>query len=73
MKYLGVNISDVSKDDKDISNQMRNLYSRGNCIIKHFRNCSDDVKTQLFKSYYNSFYCCHLWSSFNVESLRTLE
>ena len=48
-KYLGVTISNDSKDDCEIAKQCRNLYARGNTVISNFRNCSDDVKFQLLR------------------------
>ena len=38
-KYLGIIISDLRKDDRDISKQMRSLYARGNSLIKNFKQC----------------------------------
>ena len=72
-KYLGVHICTDLKDDVAISNQCRNLYSRGNMIIRNFKHCNDHVKKQLFQSFCTSIYCASLWSSFNVESLRRLK
>ena len=50
-KYLGITICDNRQDDEAVASQIRGLYSRGNALIKHFRYCSDDVKTLLFKTY----------------------
>ncbi len=71
-KYLGVIMTSDSKDDCHISKLLRNLYSRGNGIIRNFKSCSHEVKLQLFKSYCTSFYCFHLWCNFNAESLRRI-
>lgn len=71
-KYLGVLISSNMKDDPEISNQCRNLYGRGNIIIKNFKQCSDEVKCQLFQSFCTSFYCVSLWSVYTAESLRRM-
>ena len=60
-KYLGAIMTSDSKDDCDISKLLRNLYSRGNGIIRNFKSCSQEVKLQLFKSYCTSFYYFHLW------------
>ena len=56
-KYLGVIMTSDCKDDCDISKLLRNLYSRGNSIIRNFKSCSEEVKIQLFKTYCTSFYC----------------
>lgn len=62
-KYLGMIICDNKQDDKSVASQIRGLYSRGNALIKHFKYCSDDVKSLLFKTYCSSFYCCQLWAN----------
>ncbi len=72
-KYLGVEITTGFKDDMSIRCQMRNLYSRGNMIIRNFRNCSDNVKGHLFQSFCTNLYCSTLWCYFNVETLRCLK
>ena len=46
-----------NKDDEAIAAQILSLYSRGNMLIKNFSNYSNDVKCQLFKTYFSSFYC----------------
>ena len=72
-KYLGVHIATDQKDDRSIRQQCRNIYSRGNTIIRNFKHCSDAVKCQLFKSFCTSFYCASLWSCYTIESLRHLK
>ena len=71
-RYLGVFLSSKQSDDDSIQKEMRSMYSRGNVLLKKFRTCSDDVKTQLFKSYCSSFYCSSLWTSYKLSSLRAL-
>ena len=72
-KYLGVHIATDQKDNGSIRQQCRNIYSRGNSIIRNFKHCSDVVKCQLFKSFCTSFYCASLWSCYTIESLRHLK
>ena len=72
-KYLGVYISNELKDDASIRHQCRNMYGRGSMIIRHFTQCSDAVKCQLFQSFCTSFYCASLWSSYNIETLKRLK
>ena len=72
-KYLGFHIATDRRDDRSIRQQCRNMYSRGNTIIRNFKHCSDAVKCQLFKSFCTSFYCASLWSSYTIESLRHLK
>ena len=71
-KYLGVILCEEQKDDLDIQRQIKSIYCKGNILIKRFKNCSDDVKIKLFKSYCTSFYCAQLWSRFKQESFRKL-
>ena len=61
-KYLGAFICDNLSDDKDIKRQIRSVYTKGNLLIKKFRNCTSEVKVKLFKSYCSSFYGCNLWA-----------
>ena len=72
-KYLGVFISNDRKDDLDVRNQTRNLYSRGNIIIRNFSKCSEQVKCHLFSSFCTSFYCAPLWHHCTIESLRRMK
>ena len=72
-KYLGVKMCDSQRDDDDIIQQLRGVYTRGNMLIKNFSQCSVDVKCQLFKSYCSSFYCSQLWHSYSTESIRRLK
>ena len=67
-KYLGHIMCDDNKDDDAVASQIRGLYSRGNTLIKHFKYCSEDIKSLLFKTYCSSFYCCHLWSNCSADS-----
>ncbi len=72
-KYLGVFITCNQKDDISIEQQMKNVYVRGNMIIRNFKHCSESVKCQLFKSYCTSFYCSPLWCYNTMESVRRLK
>ena len=67
-KYLGHIMCNDNKDEEAISSQIRAIYSRGNAIIKHFKYCSEDTKSLLFKTFCSTFYCCHLWSNCSVLS-----
>ena len=71
-KYLGVHINEYLCDDKDISRQMKAVYSKGNTLIRKFNNCSQDVKVQLFQSYCTSLYCSSLWSQFKSSTFKQL-
>ena len=69
-KYLCVTISYDSKDDWEIAKQCRNIYARGNTVISNIRNCSDDVKCQLFKTFCSTFYCSPLQKNYSKEVIR---
>jgi len=72
-KYLGIHVTTCLKDDTDIRYQCRNVYSRGNILIRNFKRCNDQVKCQLFQSFCTQFYGAPLWSCFNIESMRLLK
>ena len=72
-KYLGVTITSNMNDDAEIKNQCRNIYGRGNMIIKNFKHCDENVKCQLFQSFCTSFYCAPLWTIFSNESVRRIK
>jgi hypothetical protein len=71
--YLGVIISSDDSDDMSIEKQRKNLYARGNFLLRHFRQCSDDARTLLFRSYCTSFYCSPVWCNFKSCTMRTLK
>jgi hypothetical protein len=61
-KYLGVLISNNSRDDDDIMRHVRGTYTRGNIMISRFKNCTNNVKHCLFRSYLSSIYAGQLWT-----------
>ena len=44
MKYLGHFISNTLRDDKDILRQRRQLYARGNTLLRKFYMSSIEMK-----------------------------
>ena len=52
--------ADMSDDDH-ISKEIRNIYARGNMLIRNFKQCTTSVKITLFKTYCSSLYCCPMW------------
>ena len=72
-KYLGVHITDCLEDDANIRYQCRNLYSRGNTIIRNFKNCNDVVKCSLFKTFCTQIYGAQTWSTFRCESFHQIK
>ena len=72
-KYIGVIFNNDMKDDNSISQQRRNLYPKGNVVIRNFSKCTEDEKCQLFRTFCTHFYCSSLWSYYTLESLRSLQ
>ena len=65
-------INDSFKDDDDILKEVRNLYARGNAIVRQFKNTNDYVKVQVFKSFCYPVYCSSMWSDYNNNTIRKL-
>ena len=63
----------VDVHDCSIENQCKALYARGNTLLRHFRNCSDDVRKLLFNSYCTSFYGSSLWCNFKCNTISCLK
>ena len=72
-EYLGYTICDTQKDDEEMMKRMRKLYGTGNMIINRFRNCSDDVKILIFKTYFSNIYCNPLWCDYSVRTFGRLK
>ena len=53
--------------------EMRKLCYRGNCLIRSFRFCNEDVKCTLFKSFCHSLYCSSLWSTYRDHTFQRLK
>ena len=63
--YLGYIINaDMSDDDDHISKEIRNIYARGNMLIRNFKLCTTGVKITLFKTYCSSLYCCPMLTKY---------
>ena len=61
IKYLGVVLNSLCRDDSDMKRHLRSFYAKSYTIIRKFHNCSIDVKLTLFRAYCLPSYCCHLW------------
>lgn len=72
-KYLGHIISKDNRDDLDILRQVGIYYSRANKLCRKFHYCTNAVKTRLFNSYCNSFYCMPTWRHFHNYNLNKLK
>ena len=59
IKYLGVVLNNLCRDDSDMKRHLRSLYAKYYTIIRKFHNCSLDVKLTLFRAYCLPSYCCH--------------
>ena len=71
-KYLGHVLSRDLSDDSDIKRETRNLYIRGNTLIRKFHFVSVAVKCALFKAYCYPLYTCSLWAKFRLSSINKL-
>ena len=47
---------------------MRMLYSRSNRLVRLFHSCNTDVLLELSRSFYGSFYCNYLWTTYKKSS-----
>ena len=71
--YLGHTITSDFSDDKDILKEMRKLCYRGNCLIRKFKFCNEEVKCMLFKSFCYSLYCSSLWFNYKKSTMQRLK
>ena len=56
-----------TQDDNDMLRQIRTLYIRSSKLC-----CTIDVKLELFRSFYMSFYCCYLWTAYKKSTFDKL-
>ena len=62
--YLGYILTDNMDDGSAMKKEARNIYIRGNTLIRNFKHCTKEVKVSLFKTYCSSIFCCSLWSKY---------
>ena len=62
IKYLGYIVSSDNSDDAEMLRQMRLLYCRSNRLIRMFNKCSQNVLTELCRSFCTTFYCPYFWT-----------
>lgn len=67
-KYLGAFIVDDLSDDVDMCRQRKSIYAHGNVLLRNFRNCSNDIKSTLFRTFCTGFYCSSLWGSYKAKT-----
>lgn len=72
-KYLGVYLCNDRSDNKDLSREVRAIYTRGNILLRKFGKCSDDVKRCLFKTYLSDFYCNQLWCEHSKQMMQKVK
>lgn len=63
--YLGFIVTSDDDEDDAICKETSSLYARGNMIHRKFKDCTDDVKKNLFITYCSSLYCSSVWSSYS--------
>ena len=68
-KYLGHIINNRLTDDDDIDREIKNLFVRTNILLRKFNNCSNSVKSILFKSGCLCFYDIALWRYYKTGSI----
>ena len=62
VKYLGHFISNTLRVDKDILRQCRQLYARGNTLLRKFSMCSTEVRLTLLKTCIHVYmYTAQMW------------
>ena len=69
IKYLGHVLNNQLTDDDDILRQRRQLYARGNMLLRNFSMCSLPVKLELFRAFCSNIYCSHLWWNFKRQTM----
>ena len=72
VKYLGHVLCNDLSDDEDIVRATRQLYCRGNILLRSFHMCSTEVKLSLFRTYCYPVYCAQLWCRYRAKTMRTL-
>ena len=72
VKYLGHFISNTLRNDKDILRQRRQLYAKGNTLIRKFYMCSTEMKLTLFRTFCSPKYTAQLWWNNTVASIHKL-
>lgn len=69
--YLGYVISNDCSDNLAIDHVKKKMHATGNMLINRFKNCDDEVKSALFKTFVNSLlYLLQLWRRTNAETMR---
>ena len=51
----------MSDDDHTIK-EIRNIYARGNMLLRKFKLCTMNVKITLSKIYCSNLFCCPMWT-----------
>ncbi len=72
IKYLGHMITNDGTDDADIGRQRRQLYVRGNMLLRKFHMCNLYTKINLFQTYCAPMYTAHLWWKYKRTTINGL-
>ena len=67
--YLEHIINTDMADDDNISKEIRNIYARGNMLIRNFKHCTTAVKITLFQTYCSTLHCCPMWTRFRKSTI----
>jgi len=71
-KYLGHIITNDEHDDKDVSREVRAMFTHTNILARRFSSCSAPVKIVLFRTYCICFYGMELWQCYTRCSINRL-
>ena len=63
--------TDMSDDDH-ISKETRNIFTRGNMLIRNFKHYTAVVKITQFKTYCSSLYCYPMWTKCHKSTIGKL-
>ena len=64
-KYLAHIITNDERDDKDMSREVRAMFTHTNILARRFSSCSAPVKIVLFRAFCICFYGMELWQCYN--------
>ena len=62
--YLGVVLSEEFTENETMKKEIRSIYARGNMLNNKFRDCNEEVKIKLFRTFCTNLYCAALWCNF---------
>jgi hypothetical protein len=72
-EYLGCVLQPNGAEVLDRQRIISSIYAKGNAVVRRFSHCSEDIKCELFRSYFSSLYGCSVWSSFSDRDFRKVK